>query len=75
MKSLSQFDLLKAVNANDYIIVRHCNGKVMGVNCRIAREISLFKYGASHLVETNYISFRKCSFNEYISKKTPFIKS
>lgn len=64
-------ELKKACDDNKYIIVRTYGGQTHAFNCKAA-DIAM-KKAAGPKMETNYISFSPCSFQEYISKKIPFI--
>lgn len=71
VKNLTVGQLEKACSENSFIILRTASNGQYGFNCKI-RSLSKIKKGAPYL-ETNYIGFKPCSFNEYISFKVPFI--
>lgn len=65
------------LSTNKYVILRHWTGKEIGVNAGIinTKKGSLnFTKSKMHW-RTKYISFRPCSFQEYISKKGYFIET
>lgn len=73
MKTMSTKDLLNACRNHNYIVVRHICGQVFAFNCR-ATDLSYKKQGSPPMdIPTNYLSFYPCDFNEYITKKLPFI--
>ncbi len=59
---------------NKYIVLRYFDNETIAVNCRIS-EISKRKHKDKLNLnkKTNFISYYPCSFQEYISLKTPFI--
>lgn len=68
---------LKAEQINEicnnlkYILLRYPNGSQFAFNCKvnsIAKKRNRYYPGK----EMPFISYRECSFNEYISLKTPF---
>lgn len=72
MKKLTFNELTAACRKFDYLIVRTSKGAEIGLNGRLA-DIGIVK---KMLVKKDHptmcVSFRECSFMEYISKKTGF---
>lgn len=62
----------KALSKNDYCIFRRVEGVKVGVNCKI---LNITKELTENRKQTNVIGFYPCSFQEYISHKTPFLTS
>ncbi len=66
--------VIKALEQNKYILLRSLKG-IQAVNCGVV-DTATFK---GHLKqhpdgeETEYFSFRMCTFNEYLNHKTPFV--
>jgi len=72
MYRITRRQLYKACINNDYIILRRYNNSVTVLNCKIAF-LSRFQDVPKDKTRTKYFGWRKCSFQEYISYKTPFI--
>lgn len=62
----------KACQKNDYLILRHIEGAKVGINCRGA-EIAKRMNGFKGTWLTLYVSFKPCTFQEYISHKIGFL--
>lgn len=71
MKRLTfkQIDII--CSKNKYIVLRTFDNYLIAVNCKVS-EISKRKYKYNPNNKSQYISFYPCSFQEYISLKTPF---
>ena len=73
MQNLTAKELYRGVKNFKYALFRRPDGIQVGCNCKI---INLKKVRDS--IEKNditrYVSFKECSFNEYLLKKTPFVK-
>ncbi len=71
---LTAKQLTAACEKNDFIIVRHIDGYTSALNCKISslRRFDMVRLGDGF---TKYIGWKRCSFQEYISLKTPFISS
>jgi len=70
MKTLTILQIKKAMSQYDFILFRHKNYSLCGVNSKLLK--FLIKKHHSDSSSTNYISFIPCNFNEYITHKTPF---
>lgn len=68
---MTKFQIKKAMHKNKYIVLRHITGRQKGINCAIINLKSV-KRQFEENAETRFISFRKCSFERYISTKAPF---
>ena len=67
------FQIKKFVEANDYILVRLSSGHTIGINCKVAK-LKNIRGNPNSKQESWIKSFvRAISFQEYISKKIPFI--
>jgi len=72
MKNLTFYQLKKACDENKFILLRSVDGKLSGVNTKIAEIILKHKkYKNSH--KSKYIGFIPCNFQEYINYKISFI--
>ena len=60
--------LKRAIEQNRFILVRHFNGYLYGINCKIP-----FRWLQDN-EETVIIGWRSCSFHEYLTYKIPFTK-
>lgn len=60
----------RAMARNPYNLFRHGDGDLIGVNSRILSFSKQLKQPES--LQTNLIGFIPCSFQEYITHKTPF---
>jgi hypothetical protein len=65
--------LRNACKKNEYILTRFPEGKQMGVNTKIVRLIDKQNRHFNENDLTEFVSFKECSFHEYISFKHPFI--
>lgn len=72
MKTFTKEQLTRLMNANKYIQLRTASNKTVALNCKV---INMGR-NATRLPneESGFISYRIISFQEYISKKLPFIK-
>ena len=64
--------LQKALENNNYILLRTHWGLVLAVNCK-AKRLMINRYKFNPKTKSSFISFTPCSFSEYISNKTPFL--
>jgi len=72
MKRLTFYQLKKACDENDFILVRDYKNDLLGFNTKIAKIILKHKsYKNSH--KTRFISFIPCDFQTYINYKIPFL--
>lgn len=71
MNTLTRKQLHRACKSNKYIAVRWFDGVVTAINCKIADHARFDNVNKGNQL-TNLISWRPCSFQEYISLKTPF---
>jgi len=74
MKNLTQRQMYFICKQYQYIIVRFSDGDIVGVNCKLIN-IKRFENHKNSNQKTGIISFYPCSFMEYISKKSGFVKS
>ena len=68
---LSNKQLADILQKNSYVLLRRFNGDVDGVNCKVIN-LKHVKEAAKNKGKTNYISFRSCTFMEYLNHKIPF---
>lgn len=62
--------LLKTCSKHPYILVRHEQYGLVGVNSKVA----MIRLKKKVLFQETYIqSFQPCTFNQYISMKNPFL--
>lgn len=54
---------------NKYIMLRHHTGLTFAVNCKMVLRIAVPDRGINPAANTQYIGFRRCSLNEYITNK------
>ena len=64
--------LKKACEQNNFLIVRYCDGYTMAINCKV-HKIAIRRKPREDNQLTSIIGYTPCNFNEYISRKTPFI--
>ena len=57
---------------NKYIIVRYVNGQITAINCKVVT-LKIFDNIKNKNHHTRFISYKPCSFMDYISNKTPFM--
>ena len=69
--NLTRKQLHEACKKNRYIAIRWTDGLLTAINCRIVNH-SRFNNISKGNQSTNFIGFYPCSFQEYISLKTPF---
>ena len=82
MEYLTRKQLTDICKKNDYIILREyfkfdtylCKSVIHALNCKVAF-FNRYKNVRNEELPTKYVSWRKCTFNEYISYKTPFMNS
>jgi len=76
MKNLTIAQLEEAFKRSQYLLLRLRNNQVHAVNSRVLRCEKLQKDKVERGVksETSFYSYRTCTFHEYISRKTPFMK-
>ncbi|MFZ2432505.1 MAG: hypothetical protein WAW57_15305 [Lutibacter sp.] len=75
MKRLTKRQVVKALQENDYILIRTAAfGIIYGVNCKVLNFKNNIESTKDDKLdeETCYESFKPCSLNEYISHKMPF---
>lgn len=69
---LKASQLLKACRQNSFLRLRSYSGQLIGINTRVA-EIAIIR-GSYHAEnETEFVSYKPCSFQEYITYKIPLI--
>jgi hypothetical protein len=70
--TLKQIDYI--CKNNKYIVLRCLDNDIIAINCKVS-EISKRKHKDKLNLnkKSNYVGFYPCSFQEYISLKTPFI--
>jgi len=74
MKNLTRQQLQNASLIHKYMILRYRNGSCIAINSKVTRtKKPVEKLAKNPHKRTNFISFKPCSFMEYISLKTPFI--
>jgi hypothetical protein len=71
MKYLTFKQLDEACKKHAYLILRFGSGHQMGVNTKVSK-LSKKKYGFKENHISDFVSFRPCSFIEYIQYKHPF---
>lgn len=72
MKNMTKRQLIKVMNKYKYILLRHYKENILiGHNCSIVN-LAKFKKQDGLNEETNWIGFRPCNFQEYISNKIRF---
>lgn len=64
--------LNKVCQTNNYIILRLVDNSIIALNCRCA-EIAKRRNAFNGKARTLFVSFKSCTFQEYISHKTPFL--
>lgn len=73
MKNITRAHLYDVCQKNRFILLRYrSDNSQIAVNCRVALLKNL-EWAKQDLTETKFISWKACSFHEYISKKVPFI--
>ena len=60
------------MSEHKYIIVRHEDGDLVGINCAITTILDKRPHPNNQY--TRYYSWRVCSFHEYLNYKTPFCR-
>lgn len=74
IKLIKAKQLEEICSTRAYILLRHSDGSQIAANCKSIDICKRYKYYGPN-ANTKFISFRDCSFNEYISKKLVFIES
>lgn len=62
--------LIKIGKAHPYILLRHKDGQFIGVNTKI---VNLARRRFPLTTDTIWVSYIPCSFDEYLTHKTPLI--
>lgn len=72
-KNLTVGQLLNAAEKHDYLLCRFPSGYQIGINSKVAKIAA--KTGACDnlSLETEFVSYKPCSFMEYINHKHAFI--
>jgi hypothetical protein len=65
--------LITALKSHRYILARYSDGVMVGINSKILTHARFSNLEGRRENETNYIGYRPCGFQEYISHKTPFL--
>jgi len=65
--------LFKVCSENKYIALRTKYNYKITINCEIINLYQNKDVDRNSLNKTHFISWRKCSFSEYISNKVPFL--
>lgn len=74
MKKLRVYQIHNACQLYKYIVLRYPDGDCIAINCKVSKtKKPLAIYNKKPNRKTRFISFRTCSFMEYISLKTPFV--
>ena len=74
MKRLTYSQIKKAMQNNNYILLRCCyNDGVIGINCKLLKtNVVMNQLKRVHGNKlSRYQSFRPCNFNDYITHKVP----
>lgn len=72
METMTAKRLKKACEKHEYILCRYPNGSITGINTKIAKLTNAKKnYKANN--KTLFVSYKPCSFDEYINHKSKFI--
>lgn len=74
MGNLTVRQLYAACKQNQYLLVRHQQGVVVGINCK-AVDMALVRNWCDKqsAKPTQWVSLMPCSFHQYISHKMPFL--
>lgn len=70
-QSLTIGELIKALQRNRFILARFIDGDLVGINSGVLKILCKKPFDTNQ--QTNYTSFKPCSFIEYINYKTPFL--
>lgn len=70
-QTMTSIMLYNACKKNDYLILRLTDNSRMAVNCKCV-EIAKRRNRFLGTLKTVFVSFRPCTFQEYITHKTPF---
>jgi len=74
MKKLRIYQIHNVCQLHKYLLLRYPDGHYIAINCKVVNTKKLLKkFDKKPNAKTNFVSFRACSFMEYISLKTPFL--
>ena len=69
---MTREQLHKVCENNNYIVLTYLDNSVSAFNCKAAL-LSRFSNTKKNSAKTKFKTWRKCTFMEYLSLKTPFI--
>ena len=70
---LTQQQLRNICNKHKYILLRTSEGKILAINTKIS-ELSIKEHGFIPNRLTDFVSYKPCDFQTYISLKNPFVR-
>ena len=70
MKTLTRIQIYNICKENKYVIFREFTGYGYGHNCKLG-ELLYKKYSDKPNTTTDFVSFKPCDLNEYITYKIP----
>lgn len=73
MKTLTVKEVKEACQSNRFVIVNYISGAVGGVNCAVLPK-ALKKREYKESKHTKVVSIQPCTFMEYISYKSSFVR-
>lgn len=67
----------KILESNKYVLMRKTDGELIGINCKLVTydRMKIHFTKSKMNWRTRYVSYKPCSFNEYLSHKGYFIDS
>lgn len=69
MKNMTALEVYSVCTKNDYVLFRASeSGVIWAFNCKCVYAAMRHKFHSMHS-QTRFISYRKCSFMDYISNK------
>jgi hypothetical protein len=71
--TLTVKQLYKSFKNRPYVLLRFESGHLMGVNAKVAK-LAYKRFNQKKSLLTKIVSYRECSFLQYINHKHPFIK-
>ncbi len=72
--NMTALQVQSALHKSDYVLFRFPSGHQIGINSKCI-EMAKRKTGFNPNEITDFVSFKACSFHEYISKKVSFYQS
>ena len=73
---LSNKKVMEILKNNDYVIFRFPSGSTVAYNCKIINNSKIKKsFEQTKEGRSNFVSYKSCGFQEYLTEKKAFLSS